>query len=414
MISSRRFAKTSKRKSTVPNLSSRSRSQAQNDLVSRGLFYSDSSQNTSDSGLNLYVASQSVSAGDTVLLGSTVSFVYYNYVAPPVITYGSCEAYGSPIQNLGSGTQCSGTFYQEYTDYRYNTRKKIFSDGIWDGSSYTTSGCGTTDARSVTSSNQIAGLCGVPSPCTISSYSAWSYSGITWSGSCPSGTESGTATSRSRTDNCGNSYFESGSYAVTRSCTVQEVYGNCEAYTFTQATCNGEDSYVGNYTGYRKTSNLGNTTTSGCASAVFTGFGECIARNVSSCGGSGGASGTSCTPACSGLQGLPCGYNNTGTYDCNGTCVGASSPPETCVCNYSDYGSYYYSPQCCPSGAQRTGALGGTTSGSCCPNVNKTQKWQCKSYDVTNSASANYYTCYSVGECAASFNSDGSRTICYV
>jgi len=177
MISSRRFAKTSKRKSTVPNLSSRSRSQAQNDLVSRGLFYSDSSQNTSDSGLNLYVASQSVSAGDTVLLGSTVSFVYYNYVAPPVITYGSCEAYGSPIQNLGSGTQCSGTFYQEYTDYRYNTRKKIFSDGIWDGSSYTTSGCGTTDARSVTSSNQIAGLCGVPSPCTISSYSAWSYSG---------------------------------------------------------------------------------------------------------------------------------------------------------------------------------------------------------------------------------------------
>jgi hypothetical protein len=85
-----------------------------------------------------------------------------------------------------------------------------------------------------------------------------------------------------------------------------------------------------------------------------------------------------------------------------------------CVCNYTDMGSYHYSPQCCSSGAQRTGSLGGTTSGSCCPNVNKTQKFECKSYDVTNSASNNYYTCYSVGQCAANFNSDGSRTVCYV
>ena len=85
-----------------------------------------------------------------------------------------------------------------------------------------------------------------------------------------------------------------------------------------------------------------------------------------------------------------------------------------CVCNYTDMGSYHYSPQCCPGGSQRTGSLSGTTTNACCPNVTKTQKWQCKSYDVTNSASANYSTCYSVGECAANFNSDGSRTICYV
>ena len=413
MISRNRGSKSSKRKASVPNLSSRSRSQAQNDLIALGFSYSDSSENTSDSGLNLFIASQSISANSTILLGSNVSFVYYNYVAPPVITYGACEAYGSPIQNLGSGTQCSSTYYQEYTDYRYNTRKKIFSDGVWDGSSYTTSGCGTTDSRSVTSSNQIAGLCGVPTPCTISSYSAWSYSSITWSGSCPSGTESGTATFRSRTDNCGNTYNESGSYAVTRSCTVPETYGNCESYTFTQPTCNGEDSYVGNYTGYRKTSNLGNTTTSGCASASFTGFGACIARNVSSCGGV-YSSGTTCTPACSGLEGLPCGYNNTGTYNCAGTCVGASQPPASCTCNYSDMGSYHYSPDCCSSGSARSGSLGGTSSGACCPNVNKTAKFVCKSYDVTNSASNNYYTCYYTGECAANNNSDGSRAVCYV
>jgi hypothetical protein len=85
-----------------------------------------------------------------------------------------------------------------------------------------------------------------------------------------------------------------------------------------------------------------------------------------------------------------------------------------CVCNYTDMGSYHYSPQCCPGGSQRTGSLSGTTTNACCPNVTKTQKWQCKSFDVTNSASANYSTCYSVGECAANFNSDGSRTICYV
>jgi hypothetical protein len=400
------------RKVTVPNLSGLTRTQAHSLLSSLGLFYSESTSNTSDSGLTNYIQSQTVSNGSVVTIGSSVPFVYYTYVNPT--TYGPCEAYGSPIQNLGNGTGCSGTYYQEYTTYRYNTRKKIYVGGVWDGSSYSTDGCGTADSSVTTSSNQINGLCGYVQPCSVSSYSDWTYSGITWSGNCPSGTESGTATSRNRTDNCGGSYTEVSTFSVSRTCTVPETYGPCQSYTFTQPTCNGEDSYVGNYTGYRKTSNLGNTTTSGCSSASFTGFGECIARNVSSCGGSGGSSGTSCTPACSGLQGLPCGYNNTGTYDCNGTCTGASSPPATCTCNYSDMGSYHYSPQCCSSGSARTGSLGGTSSGACCPNVNKTQKWQCKSYDVTNSASNNYYTCFYTGECAANNNSDGSRTICYV
>jgi hypothetical protein len=46
--------------------------------------------------------------------------------------------------------------------------------------------------------------------------------------------------------------------------------------------------------------------------------------------------------------------------------------------------------------------------------VSKTQKFECKSYDVTNSASVNYFQCYSVGQCAANSNPDGSRTVCYV
>jgi hypothetical protein len=77
--------------------------------------------------------------------------------------------------------------------------------------------------------------------------------------------------------------------------------------------------------------------------------------------------------------------------------------------------SYHYSSECWPSGTARAGSLTGTTSGSCCPNVNKTvTKWECKSYDVTNSASSNYSTCYWVDQCAATYNSDGSRTQCWL
>jgi len=206
----RRSGRGGSRKFSVPNLNGLTRSQAIAAIQAAGFTYSESQQETSTSGLNLFISQQSVSAGTVIPLGSTVPFIYYNYVEPaPVITYGPCETYGSPIQNLGNSTGCSGNFYQERTTYRYNTRKKIYSNGSWDGSSYSTDGCGTTDVLTVTSSNQIDGLCGYTAPppaCTITSYSEWSYGNITWSGNCPSGTESGTAASRSRTDNCGNTY----------------------------------------------------------------------------------------------------------------------------------------------------------------------------------------------------------------
>ena len=96
----------------------------------------------------------------------------------------------------------------------------------------------------------------------------------------------------------------------------------------------------------------------------------------------------------------------------NGLC--GYTEPVACVCNYTDYGSYHYSPQCCPSGAQRSGSLSGSTSGACCPTVNKTLRYICTNYDVTNSASANYYDCYSVGQCAAQNNASGNRTTCYI
>lgn len=79
-----------------------------------------------------------------------------------------------------------------------------------------------------------------------------------------------------------------------------------------------------------------------------------------------------------------------------------------CVCNYSDYGTYYYSPQCCAAGASYTGLPAGLSpSGSCCPNVNKPAAtttttttralvyWKCNSADVANPSNP----CVYVGQC---------------
>ena len=79
-----RFKKTGVRKVNVPNLSGLTRSQAQTALSAVGLTYSESTTSTSDSGLTNYIQSQNKSSGETVLIGSSVTFVYYNYVAPPV------------------------------------------------------------------------------------------------------------------------------------------------------------------------------------------------------------------------------------------------------------------------------------------------------------------------------------------
>ena len=46
------------------------------------------------------------------------------------------------------------------------------------------------------------------------------------------------------------------------------------------------------------------------------------------------------------------------------------------------------------------------------PSVCIDYRYQCKSYDVVNPASNNYYTCFSVGQCNAYNNSDGSRATC--
>lgn len=391
------------RKVTIPNLSGLTRAQAQSLLTSLGLGYSESTTNTSDSGLSNYIQSQSLSSGFTVNIGTAVPFSYYTYVNPITYTYGPCEAYGSPIANLGNSTGCSSTYYQERTTYRYNTRRKIYANGVWDGSSYDTSACGTTDILTVTSSNQIDGLCGYTAPCTISSYS-WTYGNITWSGNCVSNVESGTAATRSGTDNCGNSYNQSGSYAVTRSCTPPSTttYGTCQAYgdaisgpVSSRTACDG--TYTAGYQTWtyaaRRTILIngswdGYSYDYGCGNVN-----QEILVSYQQINGSCGhttapVSEWHCTESYPGGGINNCGYTKPG-YNNSGSGSGYS---RQCV-----FGTTF--PTC-----QSTDPY---TPPSCI-----SYKYQCKSYDVTNPASNNYFQCYTVGECAANNNSDGSRTQC--
>jgi hypothetical protein len=106
-----------------------------------------------------------------------------------------------------------------------------------------------------------------------------------------------------------------------------------------------------------------------------------------------------------------CGYTTppppTTTWYCtesyNGGGVG-NCGYSTSTFNNSASGSGY-SRSCSTSGYP---ACQSTNPAPVCTSY----KYVCKSYDVTNSASNNYFTCYTVGECAANNNSDGSRATC--
>lgn len=75
----RQTGDASPRKVQVPNLSGMTRSQAQAALTAAGLSYSETNENTGDSGLDTKIKDGTQTTG-TVLLGSTVSYTYYTYV----------------------------------------------------------------------------------------------------------------------------------------------------------------------------------------------------------------------------------------------------------------------------------------------------------------------------------------------
>ena len=415
------FGRHGRRKRKVPNIFGLSRDEARTFLEEAGFNYSESQQETNTYELNNLINSQFFSADTVLPLGTTVPFVYYNYVAPT--TYGPCEAYGDGT-NIGSGTQCSGTYYQNYTDYRYNTRKKIYVGGVWDGSSYTTDGCGTTDVRSVTSSSQVDGLCGYSNPVTITYGPCEAYGSGTEIGS---GNQCSGTTYQSYTDYRyntrkqiyvngswdGSSYTTSGcgtvdSRSITGSAQIDGVcgyvnpvtYGPCEAYgdalyeISSGSQCSGTYYQVYAYYAYASRKKIyvngswdgSSYTTSGCGNVS-----QISILSSSQIDGYCGYTAPSqnqwyCTESYNGGGVGNCGYSMPG-YNNSGSGSGYS---RQCV-----YGTSY--PAC-----QSTNPAPVCTS----------YKYVCKSYDVTNSASTNYYDCYTVGDCTAPRNPDGSRATC--
>jgi hypothetical protein len=71
------------RKVIVPNLSGLSRSQAKTALESVGLTWSETASNVENINIDQSIVNQGTSSGVTVNIGTSISFTYYNYVAPP-------------------------------------------------------------------------------------------------------------------------------------------------------------------------------------------------------------------------------------------------------------------------------------------------------------------------------------------
>ena len=116
-----------------------------------------------------------------------------------------------------------------------------------------------------------------------------------------------------------------------------------------------------------------------------------------------------------GVYGSP--YYSYSSYDCYGNYSYAYTDNyyyqrRQILSDGSWNGSYDYS---CGNTSVRSYGTYSQVNGQCgyVPTpVCISYKYNCKSYDVTNSSSNNYYQCYYVGECSANNNSDGSRTTC--
>jgi hypothetical protein len=120
------------RKVIVPNLSGLSRSQAKTALESVGLTWSETASNIENINIDQSIVNQGISSGVTVNIGTSISFTYYNYVAPPPYynpyynPYSNPPPYDNPYYNPYSNPPandcteddagyCSGgTWYQYY------------------------------------------------------------------------------------------------------------------------------------------------------------------------------------------------------------------------------------------------------------------------------------------------------------
>jgi hypothetical protein len=236
------------------------------------------------------------SVGPSSLASAWSAGVAFNMTSST--TYGPCE-----VWYTSTTYECDAQFNRDVTTTYY--RRKIYVNGVWDGSSYDTSGC--TNSVTYGSYQLTDGRCG------------WTAPTYKWY--------------------CHVNYYQSGLPDEYYESTTDDSEVVCNSY-----------------------------------------------RTV-------------------------CSYNNTGSYPASSNppaCTTTTTTTTVCTCVYSDYGTYYFAPQCCPSGSPRSGALSGTTSGSCCPDVYKTTTttttttttaslvyWKCNQTDVNTASNP----CYFVGQC---------------
>jgi hypothetical protein len=240
-------------------------------------------------------------------------------------------------------------------------------------------GYGIQTSLTVSNKSGTAGSASISIGCTAQWVDAdWTYGGVTWSGNCINSVESGSYSWRYRlyqySDCTQDNIIEYGTYATSRACTPTCTAGwqAGSEYTYNSITWSGTcgSNSIEGGTAANRTRTWVNAD---CTTETRTEYGPFY-------------------------QSRACTY-------------------VACVCNYTTTPtqSYHFAPESCPGGSTRAGSLSGVTVNANCPNVSKTAtgKYACKSYDVTNSASSNYSTCYYEGDCDARYNSDGTRAACY-
>ncbi len=152
---------------------------------------------------------------------------------------------------------------------------------------------------------------------------------------------------------------------------------------------------------------FGGTTFSTTGTTANTSGGATITVFASNSAGTGGSGGATVSPPApepyywyctTSVQCAGVGNCTQQAYSSNQTQSGSGY---SIACSYNNTGTY---PSCqSTAGATCTGNLG------CC---SQGLKYRCSDYDVNNSASVNYFQCYSVGDCDANSDPAGVRTRC--
>ena len=156
-----------------------------------------------------------------------------------VVTYGSCEAYGSSISS-SSSYYCDGNYSQNYTDNTYYARRQILSNGSWTGA-YDYSGCSTVVVRTLGTRSQVNGQCGYTASSTTYS-SCYEYSRSSGSCSCNGNAQTCSGTVYNRRDMYINGSFIVSVYdCANTTWSSYDPYGCYVAPSLVYWKCNADD-----------------------------------------------------------------------------------------------------------------------------------------------------------------------------